>query len=91
MANFNQEETIMSASLGMGMWRVFSTTYKTSAQVLFRASKTSVIETGRATATTGLVILGFFAYDRATALFQPKPQSKNSAEDRTINLALSPK
>ncbi|RUR09804.1 hypothetical protein [Legionella sp. km772] len=81
----------MSAGLGMGMWRVFCNTSKKGAEVLFQASKTSVIETGRATAGTGLVLLGFFAYDRVTANTQPRPQVSPSPQEININFDPSPK
>jgi len=95
LAIFNQEETMIS-TVGRNMWRMFSSTSKMSGNALYKATRDSVIETGRASAAAGLVFGGFYVYNRVTetppanqpVLFKPSLPTKT---DETPQFDFSPK
>lgn len=72
------------------MWGIFGNAFKKSAQGLYKAGKTSAIETTRASAGTLLVFSGIFAYNKI-ASFYPAVMRANSQESSLNDLSTSSK
>lgn len=89
--NINQEEKMLPAA-SLNMWRMFSTVSRISGKAIYQG----VLDTGRVTAGTGLVTLGFYGYNKVNPDHNvpfnhlDSKQIENSNERDEVKIIISP-
>lgn len=78
------------SKLGKNMWTIFA---KRSADLLYKAGRNSMIEAGRASTATGIVLGGIYLYNSVTSAYQPsvfKPLNPPKIDAPTPRIGSSP-